>query len=43
MVTAFKPDNINLYDDNNILRAKLPYNSGLTICVTASVINKLIP
>jgi len=43
MVTSFKPDRILLYDKEDILRASFPYNSGLTICVTAEMINRIIP
>jgi S1-C subfamily serine protease len=43
MVTGMGADNINLYDSNEVLKASLPYNSGITICVTAEMINKIIP
>ena len=42
MITSFKPDFINLYDDNGILKASFPDNSGIAICVTAEMIKKLI-
>jgi S1-C subfamily serine protease len=43
MVTSFKSDNINLYDNDRVLRASLPDNSGITVCVTAEMIMKIIP
>jgi S1-C subfamily serine protease len=43
MVTSFRSESINLYDNSSILRASLPYNSGIAICVTAEMINKIIP
>ena len=43
MVTSFPQDKIYLYDKDDVLRASLPYNSGITICVTAEMINKIIP
>ncbi len=43
MVTSYKPDNISLYDSEGLLKANLPYNSGITICVTAEIIQKIIP
>lgn len=38
MITSFENDAIELYDENRQLSAKLPYNSGLSIAVKASVI-----
>ena len=43
MIIGFPSDYINAYDENRQLVAKLPYNSGLTKCVTAEMINKIIP
>jgi S1-C subfamily serine protease len=43
MVRAFPDDKIELYDERKNVVALLPYNSGLTLCVTAEAILKLIP
>ncbi|MGO9214334.1 MAG: serine protease [Syntrophales bacterium] len=38
MVTSFQPDTINLFDENQQLSMRLPYNSGLGRCVTMKAI-----
>ncbi len=43
MVSGFPSDFIAAYDEAHRLVATLPYNSGLSVCVSASVIWKLIP
>ncbi len=42
MISSFKPDNINLYDENGTLRTSLPANSGIAVCITAEMIKKII-
>jgi hypothetical protein len=38
MITSFRNDGIQLFDENKQLTANLPYNSGLSVAVKASVI-----
>jgi len=42
MVNGFENENINLYDESGQLISMLPYNSGLTRCVTMKEIQKAI-
>lgn len=42
MITSFESDNITLYDENEIMRAKLPYNSGLARALKFSIILEAI-
>ncbi len=43
MIIGFPSDYIAAYDENKQLIAKLPYNSGLSLCATADIIMKTIP
>jgi len=43
MVVSFPNERIDLYDNNGELVAALPYNSGLTVCISAKVILSLLP
>jgi len=43
MISRGPSDRISAYDINGKLIASLPYNSGLTFCISASEILKLIP
>lgn len=43
MVIGFPSDYIIAYDENKQLAAKLPYNSGLSLCITADKIKQIIP
>lgn len=42
MVTSYVNDRISLYDENGILAAQLPYNSGLAKAITVSVIKQAV-
>jgi len=42
MITSYKPDSIQLFDENHRPVAGLPYNSGLARAVTANEIRKCI-
>lgn len=42
MITSYKSDSIDLFDNNHNLVAKFPYNSGLAKAVTSSEIRKCI-
>jgi S1-C subfamily serine protease len=42
MITSYKSDSIDLFDNNHNLIAKIPYNSGLSQAVTADEIRKCI-
>jgi len=42
MVTSFQNDKINLFDENQQLTTSLPYNSGLSRCVTMKAILQAI-
>ena len=42
MVVGFPSDYITAYDENGQLVARLPYNSGLSLCISSSDILKLI-
>jgi S1-C subfamily serine protease len=42
MVTSFKPDRINLYDETMQKAASFPYNSGIARAITIDVIKKAI-
>jgi S1-C subfamily serine protease len=42
MITSYKPDFIDLFDDKHNLAARLPYNAGLAQAVTADEILKCI-
>ena len=43
IVAAFPSDFITAYDENGQLVARLPYNSGLSVCISAFAIWKLLP
>lgn len=43
MILGFPADRISAYDEYGSLIASLPYNSGLTFCISAREILKLIP
>ena len=43
MIIGFPNDFITAYDETGQLVARLPYNSGLSLCITAEAINKIIP
>ena len=43
MISSGPADRITAFDENGNLIASLPYNSGLTICIAASEILKLLP
>lgn len=43
IVVGFPPDFIQAYDENGAPVAKLPYNSGLTLCSSAAAIRRLLP
>jgi hypothetical protein len=42
MITSYRPDIIELFDEKHDLAAKFPYNSGLAQTVTAGEIRKCI-
>lgn len=42
MIQSYKPDFINLFDDEGRLSAQLPYNSGLSNAISAEEISKKI-
>lgn len=42
MVSSFVTDHINLYDENGVLTAKLPYNSGLGRAISSAKILEVI-
>ncbi len=43
MIVAFPPEQLDLFDDNHKLVARLPYNSGLAICISAGEILSMLP
>jgi S1-C subfamily serine protease len=43
MVVGFPSDRISAYDENGDMIASFPYNSGLSVCISAREILKLIP
>jgi S1-C subfamily serine protease len=43
MISSYPSDFITAFDENGQLVARLPYNSGLSLCITAEMINKIIP
>jgi S1-C subfamily serine protease len=43
MIVAFQSDFITAYDERDRIIVRLPYNSGLSYCITAEMINKMIP
>ena len=42
MIVSFEPDTINLFDENQQLSMRLPYNSGLGRCVTMKAIQAAV-
>lgn len=43
MIVGFPPDRIPAFDEDGFLIANLPYNSGLSLCISAKEIIKIIP
>jgi hypothetical protein len=43
IVVAFPADYISMYDDSHQLVATLPYNSGLSICISSFEIWSMVP
>ena len=43
IVAAFQNDFINAFDENGQIVASFPYNSGLSVCISAFDIWKMIP
>jgi hypothetical protein len=43
IVKGFPSDFITAFDENGQLVAKLPYNSGLSVCISSREIWTLIP
>ena len=43
MIVGFKGDQIDFFDNGGNLLARLPHNSGLSLCISASKIFALIP
>jgi len=43
IVRGFLPEHITGYDENGNMIVSLPYNSGMSLCVSAATILKLIP
>lgn len=42
MVTSYKSDSINLFNQKHELVAKLPYNSGLSTAISSTVIANIL-
>lgn len=43
IIVGFPPDYIQVFDEQGRLAASLPYNSGLSVCISSMEIWKLIP